>query len=69
MTLGIVVYAQKQNDKSIKEGNFMNKLVYKELMIAVIAFEENDIIATSGDGENFGSTMPGWRDLTGGGNS
>lgn len=46
----------------------MNKLVYKELMIAVIAFEENDIIATSGNGENFGSTMPGWRGLTEGGN-
>lgn len=44
----------------------MNKLVYKELEIAVVSLEDSDIMATSGDGENFGATMSGWWDFTGG---
>jgi hypothetical protein len=50
-----------------KGGNFMRKLDYKELEIAVVLFEKSDIIATSGDGENFGSAIPGWKDFAEGG--
>ncbi len=42
----------------------MSKLVYKELKIAIVLLEESDIMATSGDGENFGATMSGWWDFT-----
>ena len=43
----------------------MNKSVYKELEIAIVLLQQNDIVTTSGDGENFGAAMSEWWEFIG----